>query len=194
MTTEPTKEVPNHLAEYLSNNVPRRGFSVCLDTNQLAHIGSVIVQWSQLEQQFGFFINMTKAQPAVPAELRSKDIGQGAERQLKHARKVGKVAYKNKRDGNASTELERIIAEIMELKGVRDALAHGTFAKNNNANSNAITVHHKSENKTYSLDEIADTGQRIGECTSAMLEFHMWADIDIHLELHRKLTEMIEAD
>ena len=79
----------------------------------------------------------------------------------------------------------------MNVKTVRDDLAHGTYALKENEVSGQVTVHGKNGKRTFSHQELLNTAQEISECTGTLLEFDSWAHHAKHLELHKRLEQMI---
>jgi hypothetical protein len=175
------------LARHAGAKPLRRNFNPSISVQAMTLIGHIAVQWGALRHTLAFQVSFKRKHPSLPDELRQRPIRRETNHQIRFLCEAAQYMYANTRE-NAICEFNRIISDLWRVKGHRDKLAHGTFAKMDNLDPNAVVVHYKRRKHTYKLDTLLQIGSEIGQINGALLDFDMWANY----ETHKSLLEILE--
>jgi hypothetical protein len=149
------------------------------------HIGHIVVQWGALLTTIDIETDFIRGMPGMTDGLRNEQIRSEAKWKLDFLRRSAEVAFEGCRAG-ATKSYQRNISHICRHKGVRDALAHGTFSQQDNEGFSGAVVHYKRRKLWLSMRLLSATARGIGECNGFLFSFRDW----LHAE---QMLKMLQA-
>jgi hypothetical protein len=167
--------------DLIASKGPKAGrFHIPVTAQAMLLIGYVIVQWGNLQHTIDFEIVRLPPDPA------GKPIRHETKYKVGHLRAVAPRYLADARP-NALQLYLRNLDQIERHKGIRDALAHGSYSVVDNEGFPGAVVQYKAHKIRLPYQTMQKVGDEIGQSTAFLFNFWDW----VHAEQGRAVTESL---
>lgn len=143
-------------------------------------IGYIIVQWGHLQETIEFeIVRMPPAHPYPPIRYETKY-------KVAHLQQIAPQLLANARPGALDLYL-RNLNRILNHRGMRDALTHGSYSLQDNEGFEGAVVQYKRHKYRLKYARLSQIGDEIGQCAAFLFNFWDW----VHAERGRAVTESL---
>jgi hypothetical protein len=161
------------MARFSGPKPPRHAMNVPLDAEMLSYIGLIIVQWTNVCTLIQQEMSLLSPDHAVPLDLRAGPLRREMKYEIEHLKKLAGYVYQGGRAGGLDLYF-RNLDKIMQIKDLRDGLAHGEYHASKNYDPSVLVVMFRGEFRRYTRQRLASISYAAGETAAFLLNFSSW--------------------
>ncbi|GAA3059799.1 hypothetical protein GCM10010520_05320 [Rhizobium viscosum] len=137
-------------------------------------LGKIVLMWTVLDSKLDQLIWMLSLHHELPANAIGSPGDDAFRTKITFLERAVEEKYAAR--PNVVKEFARLKSKCLNLKAVRDSIAHGQIFSASQLSDEAVVFKHKNSDKTYSLAELAVIVNDIAQYIGRLNEFHEWAN------------------